>query len=147
MATNFNAEVQDDICFTVVPYVTPELAAELRKHTNTYPTGSGFKNWLSFHRDELLVVIVSLGKEPGGKIIGWSAFLDSMYSSGVGVFIDPEYRRRGIGTLAFDRLLLAMKQDGRGTTSIISYDDTSVMAHIMAARLPLFGFSTSTQAA
>lgn len=91
----------------------------------------------------MVAVLIYLDRE----IIGWSACRETSRIAEVGVYVEEKHRRQGLGTLAFDTLLLYLKKHGKESSVPISYDRDSHLTHMMEQHIPLFGFSLIPMAA
>ena len=117
-----------------VPKIDDALSMELWKHTNI--GSSGFRWWLDRYRDQMIAMIVYVEDE----IIGWSACRLEETWGEIGVFIDVLHRRQGIGTIAFNALLLRMKEDNRATNIPLDFDRNTCMTRFMSEQIRNFGF-------
>lgn len=123
-----------NIRLSYVSNIDDALAAELWKHTND--GSSGFRWWLSYYRNTTVAMVVYVED----KVIGWAACRVGDENSEIGVFIDKEYRRQGIGTLTFDSLLLRLKQENKGLNKPMDFDRRTCMTKLMTDHLEVFGF-------
>jgi hypothetical protein len=96
--------------------INSSLAGQLAEHTLNNAS-SVMKHWLACKRNKLRAVVVY----EDGKIIGWSACLLTKEPQ-LSVFIDKAYRRRGLASVALDRLLYTIHKD-------IKKEDGSPYAH------------------